>query len=989
MRKNVLLFLYILAGWFLFPELQAQKALEQRISDSLTVIASEYFQAGRINRIKIDQSKTQKLVVITAGENLGFFPFRPENVSRIYNAMNSILGATYPGFDIRVQAYGRNIEELIPVYYQQLPDTSRFFTNPAPELPLVTKMSQPFGITRGLQNRYIALWNSHGIYYHQNRNKWEWQRPLLFQTVEDMLTTAFVVPYLTPMLENSGARVFLPRERDIQTNEVIVDNDDNKGTRYREYPRRNQWTDFASGFANPNPYYLFGENPFRMGTSRMALTTTDSNELSRAEWTPDIPEKGMYAVYVAYQSTANSTRDARYTVFHAGGQTEFSVNQTMFGGSWLYLGHFLFDKGRAGKVVLTNFSFENDRSISADAVKFGGGMGNMARIPANRKDTLNGKPNISTFPRFMEGARYWLQWSGAPDSVYSRTGNTNDYSDDFQSRGFWVNYLAGGSSVNPNGGGLRVPLDMAFAFHTDAGIRKDTVVGTLGICTVMNNQGETNFKNGRSRWASRDLTDLIQSQIVNDIRKEFNGDWTRRGLWNRSYSESRNPEVPTMLLELLSHQNFEDMKYALDPRFRFVVSRSIYKAILRHFAYIYGYPYVVQPLPVESFNIRFVARNKIRLQWQPVADKLEPTAKATNYMLYTRIDDGGFDNGRVIAENNCEVTITPGKIYSFKVTAINEGGESFPSEVLTAYRDWRNRDVVMIINGFERISGPDRMVSPGAVGFLPDQDGGVPDRYDLSYIGPQYNFSPDAQFQDNENPGFGASRTDFQRQTIAGNTFDYPFIHGKAIKESGYSFVSASVKSVVNNEIPLNDYKVVNLILGKQKQIYRNNGKQPEYKTFPKELQRILRQYCEQGGNLMVSGSYVVSDLQNSKDEHDRQFAEKVLKVKPEKVKAASTGEVLYRSDNQRFFIGRDSYHYQAWPDNKIYFIEKPDFIAPADAKAFKICRINGTTDAGVGVAYAGKYKTCVFSIPFETIKDEESRNKLMNTVLHFFFSKR
>jgi hypothetical protein len=41
---------------------------------------------------------------------------------------------------------------------------------------------------------------------------------------------AYVVPYLAPMLENSGAVVFLPRERDIQVNEVIVDNDRSTGT---------------------------------------------------------------------------------------------------------------------------------------------------------------------------------------------------------------------------------------------------------------------------------------------------------------------------------------------------------------------------------------------------------------------------------------------------------------------------------------------------------------------------------------------------------------------------------------------------------------------------------------------------------------------------------------------------------------------------------------------------------------------------------------
>ncbi len=60
-------------------------------------------------------------------------------------------------------------------------------------------------------------------------DRWEWQRAKLFGTVEDLSVMAYVIPYLTPMLENSGATVFLPRERDIQLNEVIVDNDRSTG----------------------------------------------------------------------------------------------------------------------------------------------------------------------------------------------------------------------------------------------------------------------------------------------------------------------------------------------------------------------------------------------------------------------------------------------------------------------------------------------------------------------------------------------------------------------------------------------------------------------------------------------------------------------------------------------------------------------------------------------------------------------------------------
>lgn len=49
--------------------------------------------------------------------------------------------------------------------------------------------------------------------------------PRLFCTTEDQFTQSFILPYLLPMLENAGANVFTPRERDTQKQEVIVDND--------------------------------------------------------------------------------------------------------------------------------------------------------------------------------------------------------------------------------------------------------------------------------------------------------------------------------------------------------------------------------------------------------------------------------------------------------------------------------------------------------------------------------------------------------------------------------------------------------------------------------------------------------------------------------------------------------------------------------------------------------------------------------------------
>lgn len=984
----ILTFVYLLP----FQGMQAQKQLEQRISDSLNLIANEYIYSEKINRIKITPDKSLKLVTITTNEPLGHLPFRKENVDRIYRSMQSILESTYPGYTIRIEAYGTDIRNLIPNHLNDIVDSSRLFRVKPLSTPLVTKLSTPYSISAGLQNRNIALWNSHGVFYNQSQRTWMFQRPSIFQSVEDLLTTGFVLPFLAPMLENAGAQIHMPRERDIQTHEVIVDNDEISTSHYRETNNNGEWADWAVGFANKKAVYLHKENPFQMGTSRFTTSTTDRNDASKIEWIPDIPEKGRYAVYVSYQSFPNSTLDAHYSVHHLGGVTEFKVNQTLYAGTWLYLGHFLFDKGRDNRcmVVLNNHSAQADRIVSADAVKFGGGMGNIARIPKLNKDTTL-LPMTSNYPRFAEGSRYWLQWAGVPDSVYSRTDNTNDYSDDFQSRGFWVNYLTGGSSVNPRVGGLGVPVDLAFAFHTDAGIKtNDTIIGTLGICTVNNTLAIPFYENGVSRWASRDMVDLIQTQIVDDIRRTYHKDWTRRGIWNRSYSESRVAEVPTMLLELLSHQNFYDMKLALDPQFRFMVSRSIYKAILKHIAYSNQQEYVVQPLPVEKFSSHFVSRNSVRLHWEAVNDSLELTAVPTHYRVYTRTDEGGFDNGELVKSNTIEVEILPGKIYSFMVTAVNAGGESFPSEILSVYRDRRNRETILIVNGFERVSGPEVVNLAGTMqGFLNDKDAGVPFKWDVSYIGAQHDFSPSSPYKSNLNPGFGASNMDYAGSVMAGNSFDYPFVHGKAIAKAGYSFVSTSVKALMAGHINPSDYRVIDLILGKQRQRLSGNIiKTPEFKTFPVALQQILRNYSATGGNLLVSGAYLASDLYESGMASDSLFLREVLKLKLQQGNYEPWGKVSMYSDDFRYLNLKDSFNYHSTPNKESYHLERPDFLQAIDNESFVIGRF-GSSAYAAGVAYSGSYKTCSLSVPFETIKQEEARNRLMKSILSFLYSRR
>lgn len=71
---------------------------------------------------------------------------------------------------------------------------------------------------------------------------------------------------------------------------------------------------------------------------------------------------------------------------------------------------------------------------------------------------------------------------------------------------------------------------------------------------------------------------------------------------------------------------------------------------------------------------------------------------------------------------------------------MNRGGESFPSEILAAYKSKHEKARVLIINGFDRISSPAVINTPNEAGFDLTKDPGVPYLYDISLCGSQLNF---------------------------------------------------------------------------------------------------------------------------------------------------------------------------------------------------------------------------------------------------------
>ena len=351
-------------------------------------------------------------------------------------------------------------------------------------------------------------------------------------------------------------------------------------------------------------------------------------------------------------------------------------------------------------------------------------------------------------------------------------------------------------------------------------------------------------------------------------------------------------------------------------------------------------------------------------------DPLEPTATPREYIVYTRIGRGGFDNGVRVSNPFHTLKIEPGIVYSFKVTAVNRGGESFPSEILAAYKSKHEKARVLIINGFDRISSPAVINTPDEAGFDLTKDPGVPYLYDISLCGSQLNF-------DRKEAGkrLGESGNEYERIKIAGNTFDYPFIHGKAIQAiGGYSFTSCSDEAVENGSVALEEYPIADYILGLEK-TDGNLSRATYYKTFSSSMQRALTAYCRSGGNLLVSGAYIGSDMNDSQG--NREFTQNILKYRFDSSLQVSGEHIGIQGLGRILSIPR-------LPNERAYPVTTPDCIRPM-ATAFPVMTYTGR-NLPAAVAYKGNdYRTFIMSFPFESIREEAGRTAVMASILHFF----
>ncbi len=137
---------------------------------------------------------------------------------------------------------------------------------------------------------------------------------------------------------------------------IEMDNSDPVGVTFAHTTTTNQWDNVKEN-ATAN------KGNFALNTSR--------DGQAAVTYTPTIPLSGMYEVFEWHHST-NGTTKAPFTVHHARGTAEVSVNQTSsLGVKWNKIGTYPFDAGSTGRVVISNgFESGTGNFILADGLKF-------------------------------------------------------------------------------------------------------------------------------------------------------------------------------------------------------------------------------------------------------------------------------------------------------------------------------------------------------------------------------------------------------------------------------------------------------------------------------------------------------------------------------------------------------------------------------------------------------------------------------------------
>jgi len=745
--------------------------------------------------------------------------------------------------------------------------------------PPAPGQGQPQGALSG-KTVYVSA--GHG--WQWNDSSWRTQRPVYQGFIEDHNNAEAVNQYLLQYLWNAGAQVWPVRERDMNAAEEIVNDDDGVG-----YAETGTWTTGGSS----------GYDPDVPGTYRWAETATGSPTAS-ATWTATLPTDGRYAVYVWYRPGSNRAPDARYTVHHAGGETVVTIDQQHHGFTWHYIGSYGFHGGEVATVTLDNLSSQAGRVVVADAVRFGGGV----------FDDLTGIETTATEPPDKP-------WWEVATFYYAQRMGMNLPDNDVVARPLYARWEHAGSGDDA----------VYISWHTNG-----CVGTTRGTETYAHSSGGLPRTEG-----SLELRHAVHTELVHDIRAGWDPLWTDRGEKTKNLGELRllwdedeNNRMPGALVEIAYHDNPDDAAALKEPAFQLLAARAIYQGIVKYFEQRDSIDLTLLPEPPAHLAVQNVGGGRVQIAWHPSPTDTTDLVgdAASGYRVYTSTDGLGWSDGvAVTGTTACTLTgLVQGQLLFVRVTATNDGGESFPTETLAARSPGAGGEAkVLLVNGFDRLNGSMLVL---------DQD-----------------------------PVEGDNLRMFLDRM---NSYDYVVQHGMAIT---YPFDSASNEAVQDGLVGLDDYGVVDWVLGEES---------TSEETLNGTEQALLSSFLEGGGGLFISGAEIGWDLDYLGSSHDRAF---------------------YTTTLRAAYAGDDAGTYQVTPtvgsifDGLGYF----RFDASYDADyPDQLSAVSGSTptltySGGLGgtaaVQYAEDAASCprlvYFGFPFETI-EASRRPAVMAQVMGF-----
>ena len=360
---------------------------------------------------------------------------------------------------------------------KNLKNTDPFADIPGPEN--IAYRNPGMGLVTGngaLSGKTVWLSPGHGWLYFSSLSTFSTQRGNTNGMVEDFGSIENINQYLMRYLMNAGANVWSVRERDMNTNEVIVDNDDG-----------------APSYTETGSWATSGSTGYNGGTYRYT-NSTNGAATETAIYTPNIPEAGWYWVSVYYRSGGNRSVDTQYKVNHAGGETIVSINQETHGVTWVYLGQFYFEAGASGNVTLLNETADpsSAQAIIADAVRFGGGIGQL-------NDCGTPGSPISGRARFDESGKQYSRFQGY-------TGCEEDYN----MRPKYAEWELSSGTATERENAIYLSL------HSNA--FNGTARGTV-----------TYMDAGVPSPNSQTLRDLVHAELAGDILADWDPNWNYRG----------------------------------------------------------------------------------------------------------------------------------------------------------------------------------------------------------------------------------------------------------------------------------------------------------------------------------------------------------------------------------------------------------------------------------------------------------------------------